>query len=76
MHHAQWRGTMRELPSEALWMLACAAEGGCGRQRWTVRVPEGKGSGGESAGKGVGMESPKGNHTRYIISITVSSSLT
>ena len=55
---------MRELPSEALQVLARAAEGGRGSQRWTVGVPEGEGGRGESAGKGAGTESPKSNHAR------------
>ena len=63
MHHAQRRGTMRELPSEALWVLACAAEGGRGRQRWAVGVPEGKGGGGESD-EGHVEEGQEGPHTR------------
>ena len=54
MRHAQRGSTMRELPSKALRVLAHAAEGGRGRQRWTVGVPEGEGSGGESASKGAG----------------------
>ena len=76
MHHAQWQGTMRELPSEALWVLARAAEGGRGRQRWAVGVPEGEGGRGEPAGKGAGMESPKGHYARYVLSIKVLLSLT
>ena len=52
MHRAQRQGMMRELPSEALRVLACATEGGRGRQRWTVGVPEGEDRRGESAGEG------------------------
>ena len=64
MRHAQQQGTMRKLPSEALWVLARAAEGGRGRQRWTVGVPEGEGGGGESAGKGGVEEGQEGPHIR------------
>ena len=64
MHHAQQWGMMQELPSEALQVLTRAAEGGRGRQRWAIGVPEGKGGGGEPAGEGAGMESPKGHYAR------------
>ena len=39
---------------------ARATKGGCGRQRWTFRVPAGEGGGGESDEGGVeeGQESP------------------
>ena len=36
MHRAQQWGTMQEPPSETLWVFACAAKGGHGRQRWIV----------------------------------------
>ena len=63
MHHAQQRGTMRELPSEALRVLARAAEGGRGRQRWATGVPEGEGGGGKSD-EGHVEEGQEGPHTR------------
>ena len=38
---------MQKLSGEALRVLAHAAKGGHGRQRWTIGVPADKGSGGE-----------------------------
>ena len=52
---------MRELPSETLRVFACAAEGGHGRQRWIIGVPEGKGGGGESDERGY-EEGQEGHH--------------
>ena len=63
MCRAQWGSTMRELPSKALRVLARAAEGTHGSQRWTVRVPAGKGSGGESD-EGNVEEGQEGPHSR------------
>ena len=63
MHHAQWWGTMRELPSKALWVFARAAEGGHGRQRWTVGVPTDEGNCGESDEGGF-EEGQEGHHIR------------
>ena len=63
MHCAQQWGMMQELPSEALWVCTRAAEGGHGRQRWTVRVPTDKGDGGEPDEGGV-EEAQEGHHIR------------
>ena len=49
VHRAQRRGMMQKLSGEALWVLACAAEGGSRRERWTVGVPACEDGGGESA---------------------------
>ena len=58
MHRAHM---MQELPSEALWVFAHAAEGGHGRQRWTIRVPTYKGDSGESDEGGF-EEGQEGHH--------------
>ena len=63
MRCAQWGSTMRELLSEALWVLARAAEGSHGRQRWTVGVPAGEGGGGESD-EGNVEKGQEGPHSR------------
>ena len=54
---------MRELPSEALWVLARAAKGGRGKQRWIFRVPAGKASGGKPGERGV-EEGQEGHRIR------------
>ena len=61
MHHAQQRGTMRELPSETLWVFAHAAEGGHGRQRWIIGVPTDEGGDGKSDERGH-EEGQEGHH--------------
>ena len=61
MHHAQWWGTMQELQSETLWVFARAAEGGCGRQRWIIRVPTDEGGDRESDERGY-EEGQEGHH--------------
>ena len=63
VHRAQWWGLMQKLPGETLWVFARAAEGGHGRQRWTVGVPTDKGGSGESD-EGAGKEGPKTHYTR------------
>ena len=63
MHRAQWGITMQKLPSEALWVLARAAEGSRGSQRWTFGVPAGEGSGGKPGERGV-EEGQEGPHIR------------
>ena len=63
VHHTQWWNSMRELLGETLWVFTRAAEGGCGREMWTIGVPTDKGSGGES-NKGVGKEGQEGHYVR------------
>ena len=63
MCRAQRGSTMQELPSEALQVLARAAEGSHGRQRWTFRVPAGEGGGGKPGERGV-EEGQEGPHIR------------
>ena len=63
MCRAQRGSTMRELPSKALRVLTHEAEGSRGRQRWTVRVPAGEGSGGQSD-EGNVEEGQEGPHSR------------
>ena len=61
MHCSQQWGTMQELLSKALRVFAHAAKGGCGRQRWTIRVPTNEGDGGESDEGGF-EEGQEGHH--------------
>ena len=63
MHCAQQGSMMRELPSEALRVLARAAKGSRGRQRWTFGVPAGEGGGGKPGKRGV-KEGQEGPHIR------------
>ena len=65
MHHAQRRSMMRELPNEALQVLACATKGGRGRERWTFGVPAGEGGGGESD-EGDVKEGQEGPHSSQV----------
>ena len=62
VHGDQWRGQVQELLGETLWVFPHAGDGGGGGQRWTVRVPEDKGGGGERD-KGAGKEGLKADHT-------------
>ena len=52
---------MQKLSGKTLWVFACAAEGGHGRQRWTVGVPTDKGGSRESD-KGAGKEGLKDHY--------------
>ena len=61
VHRAQQRGMMQELLGKTLQVFTCAAEGGRGRQRWTVRVPTDEGGNGESDKRGY-KESQEGHH--------------
>ena len=61
MHHAQQRGMMQELLSEALRVFTRATKGGHGRQRRTIGVPTDEGDGRESDEGGF-KEGQEGHH--------------
>ena len=55
---------MQKLLGKTLQVFTCAAEGGHGRQRWTVGVPTDEGSGGRESDEGAGKEGLKTDYTQ------------